>query len=71
MKQPWICLLSVNPSPKSYQALFVLTIRLEANVLTSKALSVNTHLKGFEDEYTEPIYFALKIHVEEIILEIR
>lgn len=47
------------------------TVRLKVNVLTSKALSVNTHLKVYEDVYTELIYFAFRIQVEKIVLEIR
>lgn len=63
-------LRSANRRPKVTRGcLKTFTIRLEVNVLTTKALSVNTRWQVYEDEYTELIYCTFRIQVK-IVSEI-
>ena len=62
-------LRSANRRPKVTRGLKTFTVRLEVNVLTTKALSVNTRRQVYEDEYEELIYFTFRIQVK-IVSEI-
>lgn len=62
-------LRSANHRPKVTRGCWkTFTIR-QVNVLTTKALSVNTRWQVYEDEYTELIYCTFRIQVK-IVSEI-